>query len=67
MHAIVARRRRFGRSSRDLAFAYPKAGHLVGSLLPYVVVAPRWLYFKPADERGREELWPHVLLFLARG
>jgi pimeloyl-ACP methyl ester carboxylesterase len=67
MHAIVARRRRFGRSSRDLVFSYPDAGHFVGSLLPYVVVAPRWLNFKPADERAREQLWPHVLLFLPRG
>jgi pimeloyl-ACP methyl ester carboxylesterase len=67
MHAIVARRTRFGRSSRDVAYAYPDAGHFVGSLLPYVVVAPRWLSFKPADERGRQDLWPHVLSFLARG
>jgi dienelactone hydrolase len=64
MQAIVARRRHFGRSSRDLAFSYPDAGHFVGSLLPYVVVAPRWLYFKPADERAREDLWPRVLGFL---
>lgn len=65
--AIEARRRRSGRASGDVVYRYPRAGHFVGALRPYAIPAPRWLYFKPADERAREDLWPHVLSFLARG
>jgi dienelactone hydrolase len=64
--AILARRRRLGRSRHDAAYAYPRAGHFVGSLLPYGAAAPRWLAFKPADERAREDFWPRLLSFLAR-
>ncbi len=63
--AILARRRHFGRSG-DMLYAYPRAGHFVGSLLPFLAVAPRWLAFKEPDERAREDLWPRVLSFLDR-
>jgi dienelactone hydrolase len=65
-HAISVRRRWAGRSSSDASYIYPRAGHDIGLLLPYQAVAPRSLYFKPADERAREDLWPRVLSFLER-
>jgi pimeloyl-ACP methyl ester carboxylesterase len=64
--AIEARRRNYRRGANDVVYAYPRAGHFVGSLLPYVAVGPRWRFFNPADERAREDLWPQLLAFLAR-
>src|SRR5207248_50940 len=64
LRAIEARRKRFERASGDVVFAYPQAGHSVGEFLPYIPGAGR---LAPADERAREDLWPQVVSFLARG
>ncbi|HVU78214.1 MAG TPA: acyl-CoA thioesterase/bile acid-CoA:amino acid N-acyltransferase family protein [Gaiellaceae bacterium] len=64
--AIVQRRRAHG--ERTALYAYPTAGHFLGTL-PWVY-EPGWLgndFYVPGDERGREALLPHVLAFLKRG
>ena len=61
---IVARRRAHGGEPTQL-YAYPKAGHFVGA--PGLEYQPGSLardFFVPADERGREDLWPRLLAFL---
>jgi dienelactone hydrolase len=49
-------------------YAYPGAGHLVGSLIPYEPVSPalaaRDLDYA-ADQQADALLWPHLLSFLA--
>jgi dienelactone hydrolase len=63
--AIVQRRRAHG--ERTSLYAYPTAGHFVGTLP--MVYEPGWLgndFYVPGDERGREALLPHVLAFLKR-
>ena len=65
--AIVARRNAHGGEVTQL-FAYPDAGHYVGT--PSLVFQPGSLagdFFVPADERGREDLWPRLLAFLPCG
>jgi dienelactone hydrolase len=42
-------------------YRLPSAGHQVGALVPYEPVATG---NEPADEKAREQLWPHVLAFL---
>jgi dienelactone hydrolase len=64
--AIMARLAAHGHPHPDVSFAYPRAGHGVGALLPYLPVAPRSFYLNPADERAREAVWPQLLSFLAR-
>jgi dienelactone hydrolase len=64
--AIMDRLSAHGHPYRDVLYAYPRAGHFVGGLLPYSPVAPRALYLNPADERAREAVWPKLLSFLAR-
>jgi dienelactone hydrolase len=64
--AIMSRLASFDHPYHDVLYAYGRAGHFVGALLPYSVVAPRALYLKPADERAREDVWPKLLSFLAR-
>ena len=62
--AIVARRNAHGGELTQL-YAYPDAGHYVGT--PSLVFQPGSLagdFFVPADERGREDLWPRLLAFL---
>ncbi len=62
--AIVARRNAHGGESTQL-YAYPEAGHYVGT--PWLEFQPGSLardFFVPADERGREDLWPRLLAFL---
>jgi hypothetical protein len=57
----------FGGSEGGLSFRLVPAllaGHSVGELLPYIPGAGR---LAPADERAREDLWPEVVSFLARG
>jgi dienelactone hydrolase len=65
--AIVARRNAHGGEPTQL-YAYPDAGHFVGT--PSLVFQPGALasdFFVPADERGREDLWPRLLAFLHAG
>ncbi len=62
--AIVARRNAHGGELTQL-YAYPDAGHYVGT--PSLVFQPGSLasdFSVPADERGREDLWPRLLAFL---
>jgi dienelactone hydrolase len=62
--AIVARRNAHGGELTQL-YVYPDAGHYVGT--PSLVFQPGSLsgdFFVPADERGREDLWPRLLAFL---
>ena len=52
-------------ASSTQLYAYPDAGHYVGT--PSLVFQPGSLagdFFVPADERGREDLWPRLLAFL---
>jgi dienelactone hydrolase len=61
---IVARRNAH-RGELTQLYAYPEAGHFVGT--PSLVFQPGSLagdFFVPADERGREDLWPRLLAFL---
>ncbi len=61
---IVARRNAHGGELTDL-YVYPDAGHYVGT--PSLVFQPGSLasdFSVPADERGREDLWPRLLAFL---
>ena len=63
-HAIVARRNAHGGELTQL-YVYPAGGHFVGT--PSLVFQPGSLasdFFVPADERGREDLWPRLLAFL---
>jgi dienelactone hydrolase len=64
--AIMDRLSAHGHPYRDVSYAYPRAGHFVGGLLPYSPIAPRALSLNPADERAREAVWPKLLSFLAR-
>ena len=64
--AIMSRLAAQGHPYRDVMYAYPRAGHNVGGLLPYFPVAPRRLYFNQVDEQARANVWPHLLSFLAR-
>jgi len=48
-------------------YAYPGAGHFVGSLVPYEPVAPAFARADPnyvADQEADALLWPHLLHFL---
>ena len=64
--AIRGRLRASGHPYPDAFYAYPRAGHFVGGLVPYVAVAPRPLYFNEDDQRARADVWPRLLSFLAR-
>jgi dienelactone hydrolase len=64
--AIMSRLASFNHQYRDVLYAYGRAGHFVGGLLPYAPIAPRAFYLYPADEQAREAVWPHLLSFLAR-
>lgn len=64
--AIMSRLAARGHAYRDVSYAFARAGHHVGSLLPYFPVAPRRLYFNQVDEQARAKVWPHLLSFLAR-
>ena len=64
--AILDRLASFGHPYPNESHAYAHAGHFVGSLLPYLIVAPNELYLNAGDERAREAVWPHLLSFLAR-
>jgi dienelactone hydrolase len=64
--AIMSRLAARGHPYGDVSYAYPRAGHHVGSLLPYSPVAPRRLYFNQVDQQARANVWPHLLSFLAR-
>ena len=49
-------------------YAYPGAGHLVGSLVPYEPESPGAAAIDPdyaTDQQARALLWPHLLGFLA--
>jgi hypothetical protein len=50
-----------------MLYAYPGAGHLVGTLVPYQPyarsVVPETSY--PVDQDALPLLWPHLLSFLA--
>jgi dienelactone hydrolase len=62
--SIVAQRQAHGGESTVL-YAYPESGHYVGT--PSLEFQPGSLagdFFVPADERGREDLWPRLLAFL---
>jgi len=65
-YAIMDRLLAFHHPYQDALYAYPRASHSVGSLLPYYPFAPRTVRVV-ADERGRENLWPKLLDFLSRG
>jgi dienelactone hydrolase len=56
----------FGHPYQDEAHRYRQAGHGVGALLPYLIVAPNDAYLKAADEQAREAVWPKLLAFLGR-
>jgi hypothetical protein len=46
-------------------YAYPGAGHAVGSLVPYEPASPVADPDYAADQQARALLWPHLLTFLA--
>jgi BAAT / Acyl-CoA thioester hydrolase C terminal/Acyl-CoA thioester hydrolase/BAAT N-terminal region len=61
--AIVARRRKAGEATT--LYAYPRAGHFVGS--PSFAYEPGAMTSDtsvPWTERGREDLWPRVVAFV---
>jgi dienelactone hydrolase len=64
--AIQSRLASLGHPYRDEMHFYRRAGHAVGALLPYVVVAPNHTFLNPEDKRAREALWPRLLAFLGR-
>jgi dienelactone hydrolase len=64
--AIMSRLAAQGHPYPDASYAYPRAGHHVGGLLPYSPVGPRRLYFNQVDQQARANVWPHLLSFLAR-
>ncbi len=62
--AILARLRRNGSRDSGRLYAYPAAGHAVGSALPYEPGSLQFDQNVPADEQAREALWPHLVSFL---
>ncbi|MBA3717537.1 MAG: acyl-CoA thioesterase/BAAT N-terminal domain-containing protein [Actinobacteria bacterium] len=61
---IMARLEDFHHPYADSLHAFARAGHFVGGLVPYQLAAPPLLTV-PADERGREDVWPKLLSFLS--
>ncbi len=62
--AILGRLSRFGSTVRRRLVTEPVAGHSVGAALPYEPGNLKFDTNVPADERGREALWPDLLAFL---
>jgi dienelactone hydrolase len=46
-------------------YAYPGAGHFVGTFLPYEPSSPSADPDYATDQQARGQLWPHLLAFLA--
>lgn len=63
-HAIMRRLTSHGTSSAHL-YAYPRAGHGVGSALPYEPGSRQFDLYFAGTERARQDLWPHLRRFLA--
>jgi dienelactone hydrolase len=61
--ALVSRRQAAGVAAEDLHLAYDRAGHGVGTLVPY---QPGSTALDDRDELARQDLWPRLLEFLAR-
>ncbi len=72
--AIVARLNAHHDSYLHLMYAYPSAGHAIGSLVPYSPVSPAYQSQNStlngttplANDTARALVWPRLLAFLAR-
>lgn len=62
--ALAARRARARVDEGDLALRYPRAGHSVGSLVPFL---PGSTALDDRDELARRDLWPQLLEFVTAG
>jgi dienelactone hydrolase len=62
--ALADRRAAAGVDDADLALAYPRAGHAVGTLVP---LQPGSTALDDRDELARRELWPQLLDQLTTG
>jgi dienelactone hydrolase len=65
-HAIIHRLDQHHDPYPHTLSSFPKAGHLIATLLPY---EPGWMSIDPAiyaqaNEHAREQLWPRLLRFL---
>ena len=63
--AITSRLDRDPVKYRHVTYAYLDAGHDVGALLPAEPGFTQYDRNVPFDEQAREQLWPHVLRFVA--
>jgi dienelactone hydrolase len=60
--ALASRRGHAGVDVGDLALTYPRAGHAIGTLVPY---QPGSTALDHRDELARQELWPRLLEVLS--